>query len=73
MPGTQTAEVFNQSNVDGSGHVLDAVKIGAPDGADYDFNGAIGLVPDPEVPGNLINGHVDPRLIMDVGGDRRGR
>jgi FtsP/CotA-like multicopper oxidase with cupredoxin domain len=67
LPGTQTAAVFNQSNVDGSGHVLNAVKIGAPDGAAYGFNGAIGLVPDPEVPGNLIDGHVDPRLIMDVG------
>ena len=67
LPGTQTAAVFNQSNVDGSGHVLDAIKIGAPDGAAYAFNGAIGLVPDPEVPGNLIDVHVDPRLIMDVG------
>ena len=32
------------------------------------FNGAIGLVPDPEsVPPNEMSGHVDPRLIMDVG------
>jgi len=34
----------------------------------YVFNGAIGLVPDPEsVPANQLTGHVDPRLIMDVG------
>jgi FtsP/CotA-like multicopper oxidase with cupredoxin domain len=74
LPGTQTAAEFNKSNVDplngevdGDG-VLKAVKIGAPDGALYSFNGAIGLVPDPEsVPPNQLNGHVDPRLIMDVG------
>jgi FtsP/CotA-like multicopper oxidase with cupredoxin domain len=31
-------------------------------------NGAVGLVPDPNsVPPNQLNGHVDPRLIMDVG------
>ena len=73
LPGTQTASVFNQSNIDGANGplvdgVLSAVKIGAPDGKAYDFNGAIGLVPDPEsVPPNQLNGHVDARLIMDVG------
>ncbi len=68
LPGTQPASEFNKSNVDSSGNVLDAIKIGAPDGAAYDFNGAIGLVPDPEsVPANQLDGHVDPRLIMDVG------
>src|ERR1700722_80141 len=68
LPGTQPASEFNKSNVDLSGNVLDAVKIGAPDGAAYAFNGAIGLGPDPEsVPGNQLDGHVDPRLIMDVG------
>ena len=46
MPGTVTAAEFNQSNVDGAGNVLDAVKIGAPDGLGYTFNGAIGLAPD---------------------------
>lgn len=70
-PGTLTAEEFNKSNVDAANGVVDgdgvlaAVKIGAPDGAAYDFNGAIGLVPNPE--NNLLDGHVDPRLIMDVG------
>jgi FtsP/CotA-like multicopper oxidase with cupredoxin domain len=93
LPGTETAAVFNQSNLDPSGNVLDAVKIGAPDGASYPFNGAIGLVPDVEAQnGNippqpttgpnspptlspaawaqqhaLLTGHVDPRLVMDVG------
>ena len=67
LPGTQYASVFNQSSVDSSNAVLDAVAIGAPT-PDYTFNGAIGLVPDPEsVPANQLDGHVDPRLIMDVG------
>jgi FtsP/CotA-like multicopper oxidase with cupredoxin domain len=65
LPGTVPAAEFNQSNL-GSTGVLDVVKIGAPDGQDYSFNGAIGLVPDPEA-GGALDGHVDPRLIMDVG------
>jgi hypothetical protein len=39
----------------------------ATTGAAFGFNGAIGLVPDPEATGNPITGHVDPRSIMDVG------
>jgi FtsP/CotA-like multicopper oxidase with cupredoxin domain len=46
LPGTQTAAEFNQNNVDSAGNVLDVIKIGAPDGPAYPFNGAIGLVPD---------------------------
>ncbi len=73
QPGTVIAQEFLQNNVDGTGAVLDAVKIGAPDGPDYPFNGAIGLVPDVEAnngtgtAGALLTGHVDARLIMDVG------
>jgi FtsP/CotA-like multicopper oxidase with cupredoxin domain len=95
LPGTQQASVYNQSNLDpASGTPLDAIKIGAPDGVGYAFNGAIGLVPDVEAqngnipaqpasgPGSvaagttpaawaqqhaLLTGHVDPRLVMDVG------
>ena len=79
LPGTQPASLFN---VDSSLY-LDSIFIGAPiDQASrnlttgtysitggYSFNGAIGMVPDPEsvpTPGAL-SGHVDPRLIMDVG------
>ena len=65
LPGTQPASVFNQSNLDPSGNVLDVIKIGAPY-AGYTFNGAIGLVPDPNA-GGALTGYVDPRLIMDVG------
>ena len=65
----------------GADNVLDAVKIGAPDGKAYNFNGAIGLVPDVQAVDNQepttginiagaqseLTGHVDPRLAMDVG------
>lgn len=71
-PGTVTASEFLQSNLSSTGGVLDAVKIGAPDGAGYGFNGAIGLVPDVQALNGVagaaeLTGHVDPRLIMDVG------
>jgi FtsP/CotA-like multicopper oxidase with cupredoxin domain len=72
LPGTETASVFNQNNLDSSGTALDVVKIGAPYPG-YSFNGAIGLVPDVEanngsgVAGAPLTGHVDPRLVMDVG------
>ena len=72
LPGTVSASEFLQNNLDSSGNVLDVVKIGAPDGAGYTFNGAIGLVPDVEALNGVVGtpeltGHVDPRLIMDVG------
>jgi FtsP/CotA-like multicopper oxidase with cupredoxin domain len=80
QPGTTTAQEFLQSNLDGTGNVLDVVKIGAPDGLGYSFDGAIGLVPDTQAVDNQnattglnsatpneLTGHVDPRLIMDVG------
>src|SRR5260221_9657505 len=51
LPGTQTASGFNR--------VGDAV-------GDPNFNGAVGLTPDPNA-GGALNGHVDPRPIMDVG------
>jgi FtsP/CotA-like multicopper oxidase with cupredoxin domain len=81
QPGTTTASDFLQSNVDGTGNVLDVVKVGAPDGYNYAFNGAIGLVPDAQAVDNQdpttglnlasvgteLTGHIDPRLAMDVG------
>jgi FtsP/CotA-like multicopper oxidase with cupredoxin domain len=77
QPGTVAASEFLQSNLDSrngpldTDGVLQAVKVGAPDGAGYAFNGAIGLVPDVQavdgVVGTELTGHVDPRLIMDVG------
>ncbi|MBB1633705.1 multicopper oxidase family protein [Cupriavidus sp. UME77] len=57
LPGTQPASVFNTVwpyPINDGQHDVTT------------FNGAIGLVPDPEA-GNAITGHVDPRPIMDVG------
>src|SRR6266699_4811165 len=71
LPGTDVQSEFNVDNTIG----VDPIFIGAPvdqsnlDVSAYSFNGAIGLVPDPQsepTPGALT-GHVDPRLIMDVG------
>ncbi|WP_372527407.1 multicopper oxidase domain-containing protein [Piscinibacter sp.] len=66
LPGTQPPSVFNVSNLDAA--VIGDIAIGAPIPNSTTFNGAVGLVPDPEsVPANSLTGHVDPRLIMDVG------
>ena len=71
LPGTDVQSEFNVDNTSG----VDPIFIGAPVNqsnlsiSSYTFNGAIGLVPDPQsepTPGALT-GHVDPRLIMDVG------
>ena len=65
LPGTQPASEFNKDN---TVFGVNNINIGDPQPG-YAFNGAIGLVPDPEsVPtAGLLDGHVDPRLIMDVG------
>ncbi|CAE6744259.1 hypothetical protein R69658_07538 [Paraburkholderia aspalathi] len=53
LPGTEFASVFN--------------TVGDPR-SDPTYNGAVGLVPDPEsVPPGQLTGHVDPRPIMDIG------
>ncbi|HZV53878.1 MAG TPA: multicopper oxidase domain-containing protein [Rhodocyclaceae bacterium] len=65
LPGTQPASVFNADSTVPANAA--AITIGAPY-AGYTFNGVVGMVPDPEsVPANQLDGHVDPRLIMDVG------
>jgi FtsP/CotA-like multicopper oxidase with cupredoxin domain len=78
LPGTQPQHVFNSVGPAGVGTPSNLV--GMPDGS-FDFNGAIGLTPDPAVsedpacsvapkPGYCatgLDGHVDPRPIMDVG------
>lgn len=55
-PGTGTPATFNT--------VGDSAAVGDP--LTTNFNGAVGLVDDPEG-GGLLSGHVDPRPIMDVG------
>ena len=65
QPGTQAAAAFNQASPTGFGTPSNLV--GMPD-ATFAFNGAIGQVPDPgSTPPGLLDGHVDPRPIMDVG------
>jgi len=74
LPGTQSASVFiNDNSLN-----LDSIFIGAPvdqtsgSPSGYSFNGAIGMVPNVEAnngagPTGPLDGHVDPRMIMDVG------
>ena len=58
LPGTEVASVFNT--------IGDSAAVGDP--LVTGFNGAVGLVPDPEsIPAGQLDGHVDPRPIMDVG------
>jgi FtsP/CotA-like multicopper oxidase with cupredoxin domain len=73
--GTVLPSVFDVDN----SAVLDSLSIGAPvnqsDGTltvngtatPYTFNGAVGMAPNPAVAGYPLDGHVDPRLVMDVG------
>jgi FtsP/CotA-like multicopper oxidase with cupredoxin domain len=63
LPGTQPASIFNTTDPD--------LQVGDPAtsvtaGHSFTFNGAVGLAPDPDN-GNALDGHVDPRPIMDVG------
>jgi FtsP/CotA-like multicopper oxidase with cupredoxin domain len=78
LPGTQTQHIFNSVGPAGVGTPSNLV--GMPDGQ-FDFNGAIGLTPNPSVSEDPacaaasppsycatgLDGHVDPRPIMDVG------
>jgi FtsP/CotA-like multicopper oxidase with cupredoxin domain len=79
-PGTELQSVFNTVGPVGTGGPPSSL-VGMPDGS-FLFNGAIGLTPDPSVaddpacdgsgsqPGYCttgLDGHVDPRPIMDVG------
>jgi FtsP/CotA-like multicopper oxidase with cupredoxin domain len=66
LPGTQSPAVFN--TVYPGPTVLSpgdpATQVAA--GGTFTYNGAIGQVPDADV-GGAIDGHVDPRQVMDVG------
>jgi Multicopper oxidase len=83
LPGTQPASVFNQSNLGVTGNILPAIKIGAPDAgysfngaiglvpdsdclADTSAGGCRAQLVASGIT-NGLDGHVDPRLIMDVG------
>jgi FtsP/CotA-like multicopper oxidase with cupredoxin domain len=72
QPGTVTPDVFNQV-YPGNLQVGDPAAsdtswvLGGTGGlGSFTYNGAVGLAPDVDN-GNAIDGHVDPRPIMDVG------
>ncbi|MGB8328041.1 MAG: multicopper oxidase domain-containing protein [Steroidobacteraceae bacterium] len=80
QPGTELPSVFKSDN--SSAANLAALFVGAPINQTsqaldplYSFNAAVGVVPDPEAstactstaPTACLTGHVDPRMIMDVG------
>jgi FtsP/CotA-like multicopper oxidase with cupredoxin domain len=73
LPGTQFPDVFNTpipvTLVPGDPATTDGASqspysLGNP--ALFTYNGAVGLAPDVDA-GGVIDGHVDPRPIMDVG------
>ena len=82
-PGTQFPNVFNTVYTAGTGTLLPgdpATTDGASDagsysagGSTFNWNGAVGLTPDLDAIGDgtcatpCLDGHVDPRQIMDVG------
>jgi FtsP/CotA-like multicopper oxidase with cupredoxin domain len=64
LPGTQVASVFNT-------YAPGNLAVGDPattvdNGGSFTYNGAVGLAPDIDN-NNAMDGHVDPRPIMDVG------
>ncbi len=67
-PGTQFPSVFNtvSPNLLKPGDPATTVDANFGSMASFTYNGAVGLAPDLDV-GGTIDGHVDPRPIMDVG------
>ncbi len=71
-PGTEFPKDFNvpynaSTSPSNNGVLLPGDPATTIDNAQaFGWNGAVGLAPDPDN-GNLIDGHVDPRPIMDIG------
>jgi len=63
LPGTQSPTVFNSPYTGPTLQPGDPATTGL---STFGYNGAIGLIPDGDN-GNAIDGHVDPRQIMDIG------
>jgi len=74
-PGTEFPNVFNTVN---SGTLMSGDPATTVDaGTSFSYNGAVGLTPDvdcmsdplcaPKIRGDGLDGHVDPRQIMDIG------
>jgi hypothetical protein len=73
LPGTQFPNVFNGLSTDPTNGVPsgtlvpgDPATTDAVTASSFTYNGAVGLAPDLDN-GGAIDGHVDPRPIMDVG------
>ena len=69
QPGTVTPDIFNQvfnGNLQVGDPATTDTGTSAADLATFTYNGAVGLSPNLDA-GNIIDGHVDPRPIMDVG------
>ena len=62
LPGTQFPSVFNTLYAGGT-----PLQPGDPatTGSGFTYNGAVGLIPDLDH-GSVVDGHVDPRPIMDI-------
>ena len=81
LPGTEFPSVFNvpyaATFVPGDPATTDGAGPGPNPASTFGFNGAVGLAPDRDclaeaacaatIPSSGIDGHVDPRPIMDVG------
>lgn len=63
LPGTEFPQVFNAPYTGSTLQPGDPATTGL---SAFTYNGAIGLIPNKDN-GNAIDGHVDPRQIMDVG------
>ena len=63
QPGTQFPNIFNTPYAGPTLQPGEPATTGIPG---FNYNGAIGLIPDRDN-GNAIDGHADPRQIMDVG------
>jgi FtsP/CotA-like multicopper oxidase with cupredoxin domain len=77
LPGTQFPNVFNSTYsgtlAPGDPATTDGATSTVASNGDFKYNGAVGLAPDLDAIGNgtctapCLDGHVDPRQIMDVG------
>jgi FtsP/CotA-like multicopper oxidase with cupredoxin domain len=66
LPGTEYPNVFN-TIYSGNSFLQPGDPATTKDtGSTFDYNGAIGLAPDPDA-GGILDGHVDPRQLMDIG------
>ena len=66
LPGTQYPNTFNQVFPGTLAPGDPATTVDASGPSSFTYNGAVGLAPDLDA-GGILDGHVDPRQIMDIG------